>query len=108
MNVLQLAATSLLLSSSAALANEPLPTVEVNAASNEENNGYAVSISCKAPVKPSSSEVAQVLSTTTQEQVRLLTPKLMRAASEGCAAGIPKIVVTRSSNGRSLTWVAAE
>lgn len=101
MNAKHCAAALLLLASSTAAAGERLPTVEVSAES--ENSIF---ISCSDPAKPSTAEVMRVLSLNTDEQARTLAPKLMKAAAAGCAAGIPRIVVTATQGGRDLTWSA--
>lgn len=104
MNTKQLVAFALVLASSAALAQESLATVEVRAESE-----MSLNISCSShPAKPSIKEVERVLGITDPSQSSGLRKKLMSAAAEACEAGMPKIQVTRGSDGRSLTWKAME
>ena len=102
MHAMKLVVLSLVISGSALAAQETLPTVEVR--SESENSLF---ISCLKPEKPSRQNIAKVLSVADEAQIRILTPKLMGAAANGCKAGIAKIVVTRNAAGNSLTWEAA-
>ena len=91
---------SMVLTSSAVLAQENLPTVEVRA-----DSGRSMVIACKNPSKPDMKDVERVLQITDSKQTRSLSKQLMAAAAEGCKAGEPRILVTRS--GTSLKWEAA-
>ena len=95
----QLVALSLVLASSAALAQQALPTVEVRADSER-----AMFIACSNPLKPETKEVERVLQITDSKQTPGLRKQLMAAAAEGCKAGIPRILVKRT--GTSLKWEA--
>jgi hypothetical protein len=94
-----LVALSLVLASSAALAQQNLATVEVRGESET-----SMVIACNNPSKPDMKDVERVLQITDSRQTRGLTKKLMGAAAEGCKAGEPRILVTRS--GTSLKWQA--
>jgi hypothetical protein len=99
MNRKLLVALSLVLSSSAVLAQETLATVEVRADSER-----SMVIPCNNPGKPDMKDVERVLQITDSKQTRGLSKQLMAAAAEGCKAGEPRILVTRS--GTSLKWEA--
>ena len=97
-----LVALPLLLASSAALAQQDLPTVEVRVDS--ENSERSMVIACSNPLKPEMKDVERVLEITDSKQTPGLRKQLMAAAAEGCKAGIPRILVSRTGN--SLKWEA--
>jgi hypothetical protein len=96
----QLVALPFVLASSVALAQQSLPTVEVRVDSER-----SIVIACSNPSKPEMKDVERVLQITDSKQTPGLRKQLMAAAAEGCKAGIPSILVTRT--GTSLKWEAA-
>jgi hypothetical protein len=92
-------ALSLALVGSAVLAQQNLPTVEVRA-----DSGSSMVVACSNPTKPDMKDVERVLQITDSRQTRSLSKQLMAAADEGCKAGEPRILVTRS--GTALKWEA--
>ena len=94
-----LVALGLVLASSAVLAQQNLATVEVRGDSER-----SMVIACNNPGKPDMKDVERVLQITDSKQTRSLSKQLMGAAAEGCKAGEPRIMVTRS--GTSLKWEA--
>lgn len=101
MNSKHLVALSLVLVSSAAIAQSTLETVEVRAESED-----TLSIACDKPAKPKLADVERVLDISDSTQTARLRSKLMGAAAEACQAGAPRIQVTRDAGGKSLTWKA--
>jgi hypothetical protein len=99
MGIRQLVALPLVLASSAALAQQSLPTVEVRADSER-----SMVIACSNPSKPEMKDVERVLQITDSKQTPSLRKQLMAAAAEGCKAGLARIQVTRTGN--SLKWEA--
>jgi hypothetical protein len=97
----QLVALPFLLASSAALAQQSLPTVEVRVDSER-----SMVIACSNPHKPEAKDVERVLQITDPKQTPGLRKQLMEAAAEGCKAGIPRIQVTRT--GTALKWKAMD
>ena len=93
-----LAAISMMLGG-AAVAQQSLTTVEVRA-----DAEMPLTIACAAPSSPPIQEVDRVLGITDKSQSYLLRRKLMAAAAEACAAGEPKIEITRGPDGQSLAW----
>ena len=94
-----LVALSLVLSSSAVLAQQTLATVEVRADSER-----SMVIACNNPGKLDTKDVERVLQITDSKQTRGLSKQLAAAAAQGCRAGEPRILVTRS--GTTLKWEA--
>ena len=94
-----LAALALVLAGSPVLAQQNLATVEVRGDSER-----SMVIACKNPSRPEMKDVERVLQITDSRQTRVLSKQLMAAAAEGCKAGEPRIMVTRS--GTALTWKA--
>lgn len=94
-----LAALSLMLAVSAALAQETLASVEVRA----DSEGSLV-VACDKPSKPSLKEVERVLGISSQ--TANFRNKLMGAAAEACKAGEPRIQVMHDVDGKSLKWKA--
>lgn len=101
MDFKQLVALSLVLASSAALAQQSLETVEVRVDSER-----TMVIACSNPQKPELSDVERVLQITDPKQTPGLRKQLMAAAADGCKAGIPRIQVTRT--GTALKWKAMD
>jgi hypothetical protein len=96
-------ALSLVLASSAALAQQSLATVEVRAGSLADSE-RSMFITCSHTGKLNVNDVERVLQIRDSRQTPALSKKLAAAAAEGCKAGIPRILVTRS--GTSLKWEA--
>ena len=96
----RLVALSLVLASGAALAQEPLTTVEVRAESEA-----SLTIACDNPSEPSLKEVESVLAISDPSAAAGMRTTLMGAAAEACAAGEARIQVQRGGS-NSLTWKA--
>ena len=88
-----------LLAFGAASAQQRLTTVEVRADTRE-----SVDVSCASPGSVSNNDIERVLAVTDPSKVNGLRKKFVAAAMEACKAGIPKILVSRSATGGSLTW----
>lgn len=101
MSTKHLVALSLVLVSSATLAQETLSTVEVRA----ELEGSLI-IACNNPIKPNLKDVERILHISEAGEAPGFRNQLMRVAAEACKAGVPKIQVARAVNGQSLTWKA--
>lgn len=99
MRTQHLMALPLLLAGSLALAQQALTAVEVRA-----DSEMSLRISCDNPIKPSIQEVDRILGVTDEGQSYGLRRKLMDAAAEACAAGEPRIQVSRGSDGQALAW----
>ena len=101
MDFKQLVALSVVLASSAALAQQSLETVEVRVDSER-----TMVIACSNPQKPELSDVERVLQITDPTQTPGLRTQLLAAAADGCKAGIPRIQVSRTGN--ALKWKAMD
>lgn len=99
MKTKQMAAVAMMLAGSAAVAQQSLTTVEVRA-----DAEMPLKIACATPSSPPIQDVDRVLGITDKSQSYLLRRKLMAAAAEACAAGEPKIQITRGPDGQSLAW----
>ena len=88
-----------LLACGAASAQERLTTVEVRADTRE-----SVDVACANPSAVSNKDVERVLALTDPSKANGMRKKFVAAATEACKAGIPKILVSRSATGGSLTW----
>jgi hypothetical protein len=88
-----------LLACGAASAQQKLTTVEVRADTLE-----SVDVACASPGSVSNKDVERVLAVTDPAKAAGLRKKFVAAATEACKAGIPKILVSRSATGGSLTW----
>lgn len=101
MNTRHFVALALAFASGAALAQTTIGSVVVRA-----DSEMSLTIACNSPAKPSLKEVEQVLAIKDPTRTNGLRTKLMSAAAEACKAGEPKIQVSRSADGKSLTWKA--
>lgn len=88
-----------LLACGPAWAQERLTTVEVQAETLE-----SVNVACASPGSVSNKDIERVLALTDPSKTNGLRKKFVAAATEACKAGIPKILVSRSATGGSLTW----
>lgn len=87
-----------------AAAQQRLPSVTVTYSGSEQ----FVTVACSAPEAITSDDAQRVLDVKDVAQIRGLRTKLIGAASEACAAKVPKILVSRTASGGSLTWKAAD
>lgn len=99
MRTAPLVALSILFAAGAANAQE-LATVEVRAAEDSERT---IVLSCTEENNPSLQDVDRVLMIKDPTQSANYRTKLIKAASEACAANEPRIIVQRGQNG-GLTW----
>jgi len=88
-----------LLACGAASAQQRLTSVEVRADTRE-----SVDVACADPSAVSDQDVERVLAVTDPSKAKGLRKKFVAAAAEACKAGVPKIMVSRSASGGSLTW----
>ena len=100
MRIAQVVALSVVVfASGSALAQEALTAIEVKA----EASDRTMTISCVDPAEPSLKDVEQVLAISDPAQANGLREKLMEAAAEACTKQVPKILVSRTGNGK-ITW----
>ncbi|TWI05909.1 hypothetical protein IP90_00171 [Luteimonas cucumeris] len=92
-------ALPLLLASTAVIAQQALPAVEVRAETEE-----SLTVDCLDPREPSLKDVERVLAINDPTQTVGLRSKLMTAAAEACAASAARIKVARTGSGKALTW----
>lgn len=102
MKTRQLLGLSLVLFSSAVLAQSTIPTVVVRAETAE-----TLDVACDGSAPPSPRDVERVLVIKDPQQTPALRKKLIGVVDEACDAGVPRILVTRAATGKSLSWKAA-
>ena len=87
----------------AASAQQRLGEVKVRAETRE-----SMLVPCANPASVPAKEVERVLAIKDPSQTPALRTKLISAAGEACQAGVPSILVSRGSGGKSLTWKALD
>lgn len=101
MRIQLLIALPALLVGGVAAAQQTLPAIEVR------GDTETVQVSCTQPETVTADDVERVLSIEDPTTTRILRNKFIAVVSEACAAGVPRILVTRGSH-HDLSWKRME